>query len=340
MGRNWWIVRVLLCAASWVGTVGACRLLAQDASTPLTMPGDPESQIELALTQPLKTPLDYIDMPLRDIMQVMSDEYKIPVQFDDAAMEQVAMSPDTEVSLTISNVSLRAALELMFKRIPDLTFVIEHEVLLITTQEEANIRHEVRVYRIDDLLGTHPGDALFANEAEYEVLIELIVNNVAAGTWDSPSEGEALAFSPGMLVVSATFRVHEQIESLLENLREARTEVLAAAGLQDDSRMVTLGIKIDPEAAKTQAEQDAIRTALMQSVDWQADREENENVFLTVLPARVLVRHKASIVREVQRSVRGMALEPAPVPKKPAGGFGGRAAAQQEPTGAGRRGGF
>ena len=72
--------------------------------------------------------------------------------FDTAALEAVAASPDVEVTINISNVTLRSALELMLKEVEDLTYIVDNEVLLITTEEEADTRLQVKVYPVADLV--------------------------------------------------------------------------------------------------------------------------------------------------------------------------------------------
>jgi hypothetical protein len=309
MGQSKW---GLICALSIFLIAG--RVVAQKANDEQRTPQNAEERIEQQLKQPLQTPLEFVETPLNSLMEVIAEEYDIPVQFDTAALDAVAQSPETEVTVSVGNVSLRSALDLIFRPTGDLTYVVDNEVLLITSEDEANSRLEVRVYRVDDLLVPDPRDGLLgsAGDADYDSLVDLIVANVEGHSWseNGTGEGEIRPFAPGMLVVSQTRRVHEQIDSLLTDLRSTKAAVLADAADQDESRLVTRGIAIDAEAAKTPAAQNTIREMLMKSVDWEANsRDVEDDVLLNILPTRVLVRHKAHVVRQIQQAVQQLALE-------------------------------
>jgi hypothetical protein len=111
------------------------------------------AHIEAALDEPLKSPLQYEDQPLNEVIDVLQDEYDIPILFDMAALEEVAISPDTEITINLRNVTLRSALNLILQQpgLEDLAYFIDDEVLMITTQERANSKLTIEVYRVNDL---------------------------------------------------------------------------------------------------------------------------------------------------------------------------------------------
>ena len=113
-----------------------------------------EESIQAALRETLKTPLNYEAEQLDVVISEIADEYNIPIIFDKAALEEVAISPESEVSVNLRNVSLRSALNIMLKEpgLEDLTYVIDDEVLLITTEEKANATLKVKVYPVADLV--------------------------------------------------------------------------------------------------------------------------------------------------------------------------------------------
>jgi len=113
-----------------------------------------EERIQEALRETLKTPLSYDAEQLNIILESIADEYDIPVIFDKAALDEVAISPESEVSINLRNVSLRSALNHMLREpgLEDLTYVIDDEVLLITTEEKANETLKVKVYPVADLV--------------------------------------------------------------------------------------------------------------------------------------------------------------------------------------------
>jgi hypothetical protein len=326
-------------------------MFAQESATSGAGPSAAEIRIERALAEQLRTPLNYVEQPLSSVFAAISEEYGIPIQFDESALEQVAMTPETEVSIQVSGVSLKSALELIFRYVPDLTYMIDSEVLLVTTTEEEMIKRLVRVYRIDDLVATDSASVSAATQADYDRFSETIENCLADdGSWDGDLYGYVEALRPGMLVVAGPRQVHRQIVELLDELRAQRASIDAALE-GNGGALLTRGVAIDPEAATTPAEQQVIRESLIQSVDWEGDvGEASDEVFLHVLPTRVIVRHRAGVVREVLQAVTNLDLIPRkqPVVQGSAGRSGvgtgiapaGVPPAVQNNSGGGRRGGF
>ena len=291
-----------------------------------------ERRIEAALDLPLRAPLEFIETPLNQVTQVISEDYEIPILFDIAALDAVASSPEVEVSIAIGNITLRSALDLMLRNAgaEDLTYIIDSEVLLITTHEEAEKRLETRVYRIDDLVVDDQSDASWGYDADFDQLIDVIIATVDHESWmeNGTGEGEIQPFAPGMLVVTQTRFTHSRVAALLELLRETKREINAdsTGDRQEASRRpVTRSIKLDDEVIASCAQvRETIRNALLNSVDWSRDVEgaEADELFLQVLPNRVLVRHTPQVVRQVERMVQ--VVSP-PSPVKGSGNFcGGR----------------
>jgi len=235
---------VVVFVASILSLVGAGTLHAATSA-------DAERRIDEALAGQLRSPLDFVETPLSTVLTAIAEEYDIPIQFDTMALEAVAQSPETEVSITISNVSLRAALELLLKSISDVTYLIDNEVLLITTEDEAQSRPEVRVYRVDDLVRYDRGDSQGQIDPErVQALRRIIVTNVERQSWtdNKTGTGEICVFASDLFVVTQTRHVHDQIEDVLAKLRGA------AAGLSD--RPATVSIEQPALEEHEQAEDD------------------------------------------------------------------------------------
>ncbi len=122
------------------------------AAVDLKGQGEAESRIYGALREKLKSPLEVVEEPLNQVMQRISEDYEIPIVFDTAALEAAAASPDAEVSINVNNVTLRSALDLMLKQVEDLTYIIDDEVLQITTKDKADAALQVKVYPVADLV--------------------------------------------------------------------------------------------------------------------------------------------------------------------------------------------
>ena len=124
------------------------------AAVDLGSTGEAEQRIEEALRSQLRAPLEFVETPLNAIMEIISEEYGIQIVLDNSALDALAISPDTEVTVNLRSISLRSALELMLKSpaTEDLTYIIDNEVLLITSQDEADARLTVKVYPVADLV--------------------------------------------------------------------------------------------------------------------------------------------------------------------------------------------
>ena len=60
-------------------------------------------------------------------------------------LEELGINTDETVTVNLHNISLRSALRLMLKDL-QLTYIIQDEVLMITTPEEAEANLVVKVY--------------------------------------------------------------------------------------------------------------------------------------------------------------------------------------------------
>lgn len=114
--------------------------------------GEAELRISEALQGPLTSVgLDFTETPLGEVVEFLRDEYGIEIQLDKSALEEFSIEEDEPITVNLRNVSLRSALRLMLKDL-ELTYIIAEEVLLITTQEEADTRLSVKVYPVGDLV--------------------------------------------------------------------------------------------------------------------------------------------------------------------------------------------
>jgi hypothetical protein len=231
MIRSKW---ALVCALT--ASLAGGRLTAQESSHDSR---DVEERIERQLDQPLKSPLEFSETPLSSILAFLGDEYDLPIHSDEMALEAVAQSSETEVTLNVhGELSLRSALNLLFMRVPDVTYLVDDEVLLITTEDEAQTRLEVRLYQVDDL-GTltkseRPrGGAV--SWAEYDSLMGVITDCIEPDSWTESGngEGEIRFLKPGMYVVMQTRRVHRKIEKLLGEIRAYKAAIESQATQQE-----------------------------------------------------------------------------------------------------------
>jgi hypothetical protein len=331
MSRRSWRVAHALMFAAVLGTFGGLR--AEEAATPRLTPAQAERRIEEALDGPLKFPLDFAETPLNTILQAISEEYSIPIVFDVTALEAVAQSPETEVTIAIGNVTLRSALDLMLKNVPDVTYMVDNEVLTITTVGEAQARLEVRVYRVDDLDSPRlRGEQHYVGSGVpcFDSLIDVVTETVEPESWqeNGTGDGRIRSYGRGLLIIAQTRRVHRKIGDLLTGMRTARAEQLADA--TDNRAYITKGVKLrDPSLMRDPVVREAIAGVLKASVDWTSTQEDlAENIMLQVLPDRVIVRHRAEVVLEILKLVDDLGLNVQQSPQ-PFAGFGSGVAADK-----------
>jgi hypothetical protein len=334
--------RLLVAVGATASALTAASLSAEEQTTAsVAVSAKPKSyaaanaaaeRIESALDQELRAPISEVEAPLNQTLQVLAEDYHIPIIFDTSALDAVAASPEVEVSIDIANVSLRSALDLILQSAgEDLTYIINNEVLLITTQEEAEKRLEVRVYVVNDLV-REASSLVWNEDVDFDSLIEAIVATIEHESWmvNGTGEGEIQPLSPGMLVVSQTRRVHERIGDLLQQIREAKREVNAEGNQQPAEVANRPVLRSIPYYDKTIADSEETRNMLYEiikkSVDWDrpAEGTNEDDLVLQVLPNRVLVRHVPEVIEQVNRVVRHVIPSAqGPVGMGSSGGMGG-----------------
>jgi hypothetical protein len=261
-------------------------------------------RIEGALRGPLQSNgLDFVEVPLEEVVNVLQEDYSIPIQLDLPALEATGLSAEEKMTANIHNVSLRSALRLILKR-HQLTYIIQDEVLIITTPEEAENRLVTCVY---DLRGVTED----TSEATVRDAIDTIVACVATETWAKNGGGEAeiRALKPGLIIVSQTQAVHEEIVGLLDTIRDVRTEKPAEMAADDahfdnaDAIVTRAYVLQAGQAADSEHLQAKIRELIVQAIpdeQWEGRLDGGQPVILTVMPDRVVLRHRPAIHQAVE----------------------------------------
>jgi len=261
------------------------------------------ARIEKALSKPLgSNGMDFTDTPLEEVVNLLQEEYGIPIQIDDAALDATGLSPDSPVTINLHNISLRSALRLMLKR-SQLTSIIRDEVLLITTPDEAEKEMSTCVYNIRGFVED-------TSDRSIDALIDTIVSCVNTESWAENGGGEAeiRPLKPGLIVVSQTQAVHEEVGDLLNAIREMgnmrAAEGDAAAAAPDDESVVTRAYKLQiKHAGDVNQLHKQIRELIMHSFpdeQWDGRLTDGQPVMLTVLGDRVIVRHKSTVQDAVE----------------------------------------
>ncbi|MBI1346394.1 hypothetical protein GC163_08895 [bacterium] len=145
------------------------RRKARYASVDLKKNSPQEQRISSELNS--RTDLAFNDVALSEAIDFLKDYHQIPIIIDTTALEDDGIDSSEPVSIELSGISLRSALRLLLEP-KGLTYVIEDEVMKITTETKANETLSTRVYPVADLVipittasggGAGGGQGIFGN---------------------------------------------------------------------------------------------------------------------------------------------------------------------------------
>jgi hypothetical protein len=186
-----------------------------------------EQQAEARIRVMLAKRLDFRlnEVPLRQLAGFLR-QHGIPAQIDQRALEDCGISDDIPISFQQTGVTVRSALNMILHRL-DLTWTIRNEVLLITTEEEAESMLRVRLYDISELVPRAQMTDAWGQRVtgrNFDPLIDLIQSTIEPQSWDvvgGPGSVEGLELTnAGILVIAQTLSVHEEVVRLLAGLHQ------------------------------------------------------------------------------------------------------------------------
>lgn len=122
---------------------------AQYKSVSLESTSPAEEKIRAELLKP--TQLAFPNTPLRTALEYLADSHGINIIVDETALADEGISIDDTVDVTLDGITLRSGLKILLEPYA-LTYVIEDEVMKITTQTIADEIQTVRVYPVGDLV--------------------------------------------------------------------------------------------------------------------------------------------------------------------------------------------
>jgi hypothetical protein len=111
--------------------------------------GKAEQRILDELNKP--TTMDVVEMPLRDVMRFLADSHGIPIVLSAKKLEEASISLETPVTKSLHGITLRSALRLILKDL-ELSYLVQDEVVQITTPEDAAVQLTHKVYPVGDLV--------------------------------------------------------------------------------------------------------------------------------------------------------------------------------------------
>ncbi len=113
--------------------------------------GDNDTERRIQSTLGDETTQSFVELPLTDAIRQISEAHDIPIVVDERALEEIGLSAEEPVTMSLKNVSLRSFMRLMLREL-DLTYMIKDEVMQITTIEAAEQNLVNKVYPVGDLV--------------------------------------------------------------------------------------------------------------------------------------------------------------------------------------------
>ena len=122
------------------------------ASVDLHRDSPSEQKIQASLVDPRGVQVEFIDQPLREVIDFFGATYDIPIILNETALQEEGVSFDEPINKVISGaIPLRSALRIILEPL-GLTYVIRNDVMEITTETEAAEILSTRVYPVADLV--------------------------------------------------------------------------------------------------------------------------------------------------------------------------------------------
>jgi hypothetical protein len=156
-----------------------------------------DHRFEAALEQ--ETQVHFVEVPLNDVVAFFEELHKIPIEIDIKSLDEAGLGGDVPVTREVSELTLASALNLILNDL-ELTYIIENEVMLITTLAAAEKRPCVKFY---------PVGKLIESGLDLESLKRLI---------KLQSEGDCDTFINGHLAVFQSQPAHRKTARLIREL--------------------------------------------------------------------------------------------------------------------------
>ncbi|QDT40570.1 hypothetical protein Pan241w_06270 [Gimesia alba] len=115
---------------------------------------------------------EFVDAPLSDVMKFYEDSTGANIVIFANDLGEEGLTVDEPVAISLEKVSLKTALELILEPI-GLTYVVDRDVVKITTKYKAAEMLKTRVYPVGD----------FGNSPQDYVALEVAIRNAGLGQW-------------------------------------------------------------------------------------------------------------------------------------------------------------
>ncbi len=172
---------------------------------------------ELQIEQVLATTVDVtFDQATVEEVAAWVRKHGIKVVVDRKALEESGIDPDTNVSLSLKQVSLEAALRLLLNQ-HDIVTTVADDTLVLTTSAVAYSALTIREYPVGDLIVQRDPKGREVREPE---IIELFVTRICAPTsWEAVGGSGTIQVKGDSLIVKQSWGVQREVRRQIAQLR-------------------------------------------------------------------------------------------------------------------------
>jgi hypothetical protein len=247
------------------------------------------------------------EMPLEHFTRLAQRDKGVPMLIDLRAAGDAGIDVDAvQLTADIANAPLHASLNRVLQP-HALTYVVEHEAIVITTPDRASAMHETTIYPVVDLIG---GEAVAGeNQSQRgDKLAELLTNCVDTATWDHVGGANHVeTVEPwSLLVISAPAATQRKIGETLDKLRAAKQQQAESALAPSDAtagedpielRVFAIADVTDRNAETAEKIVELVRELLPEVGN--NDASVSDSPYVKALPDRIVVRHRQSVLVKV-----------------------------------------
>lgn len=227
--------------------------------------------------------IDLNEVPLETAIQKLAKDHELQILFDKPTLADEGVSLDAPVTVSLADISLRSALNLILEPL-SLTTIVENEVLQVTTVARAADRQDPRMYDVHALLeGTDAAELKELLNACFRLNWAAGGGNFQLGSGRQPASFDQAVGVDAMhevpvakaLSIRTTQPIHEEIAALLAELER---QLAKAPGAPADP----------PPSDDVSTAEQAIRAKLAVKYGFKCDEESLEDVLTRIAREQAL----------------------------------------------------
>jgi hypothetical protein len=142
---------------------------------------DDQRNAEVRAKLAKRTNLEFIETPLNQVLDFLSDAAEVQVYIRTRALDDVGVGTDSPITRNLKDVSVGMGLELILDDL-DLEYAIDRGLVIVSTPDDFQVKSVVRVYQLQPLLADVPPEQA---DREAGRLAGIIAAQVAPETWGS-----------------------------------------------------------------------------------------------------------------------------------------------------------